>query len=250
MDFDFTDKVAVVTGSSRGIGRAIALRLAAGGAKVVVNYRGNESAAAEVVDQIQAAGGEALAVQADVSDPAQAEALIASAKKAYGRIDILVNNAGTTRDTLIMRMSEEDWDVVIDTNLKGTFNCIKAVSRQMMRQRYGRIVNITSVAGLSGNAGQANYASAKAGLIGLTKTVAKELGGRGITCNAVAPGLVPTDLTASVPEDLVQVAVERTPLGRMGTAEDMAAAVAFLASDEASFVTGQVLAVDGGLAIS
>jgi 3-oxoacyl-[acyl-carrier protein] reductase len=246
---DFTDKVAVVTGSSRGIGRAIALRLAAGRAKVVVNYRGNEAAAAEVVCQIQAAGGEALAVQADISDPAQAEALIDAAKKTYGRIDILVNNAGTTRDTLIMRMSEEDWDVVIDTNLKGTFNCIKAVTRPMMRQKYGRIVNITSVAGLAGNAGQANYAAAKAGLVGLTKTVAKELGSRGITCNAVAPGFVPTDLTASLPENLIEKALELTPLGRMGTPEDMAAAVAFLASDDASYITGQILAVDGGLAM-
>lgn len=246
----FADKVAVVTGSSRGIGRAIALRLAGGGAKVVVNYRGNEAAADKVVEQIRAAGGEAMAVQADVRRPAEAQALMDAAKKAYGRVDILVNNAGTTRDTLIMRMSEEDWDIVVDTNLKGTFNCIKAVSRQMMRQRTGRIVNITSVAGIGGNAGQANYASAKAGIIGLTKTVAKELGSRGITCNAVAPGLVPTDLTASLPQNLVDVAVERTPLGRTGTAEDMAAAVAFLASDEASFITGQVLAVDGGLAIS
>jgi 3-oxoacyl-[acyl-carrier protein] reductase len=194
-------------------------------------------------------GGEATAVQADVSQPAEAESLIDAAKKAFGRVDILVNNAGTTRDTLLMRMTEEDWDVVIDTNLKGTFNCIKAVSRQMMRQRYGRIVNVTSVAGIAGNAGQANYASAKAGLIGLTKTVAKELGSRGITCNAIAPGLVPTDLTASLPQELVDLAVERTPLGRVGTAEDMAAAVAFLASDEASFITGQVLAVDGGLAL-
>ena len=246
----FADKVAVVTGSSRGIGRAIALRLAGDGAKVVINYRGNEAAADEVVEQIRTGGGEAMAVQADVSQPAEAQALMDAAKKAYGRVDILVNNAGTTRDTLIMRMSEEDWDIVVDTNLKGTFNCIKAVSRQMMRQRTGRIVNITSVAGIGGNAGQANYASAKAGIIGLTKTVAKELGSRGITCNAVAPGLVPTDLTASLPQNLVDLAVERTPLGRIGTAEDMAAAVAFLASDEASFITGQVLAVDGGLAIS
>jgi 3-oxoacyl-[acyl-carrier protein] reductase len=247
---DFSDKVAVVTGGSRGIGRAIALRLAAGGATVVVNYRGNQAAAEEVVEKIKADGGEAIAVQADVSLFDEADALFTAAKKAFGRVDILVNNAGTTRDTLIMRMSEEDWDVVIDTNLKGAFNCIKAVSRQMMRQRYGRIVNITSVAGLAGNAGQANYASAKAGLIGLTKTVAKELGSRGITCNAVAPGLVPTDLTASLPEEFVRVAVDRTPLGRTGTPEDMAAAVAYLASDEARFVTGQVLAVDGGLAIS
>jgi 3-oxoacyl-[acyl-carrier protein] reductase len=172
-----------------------------------------------------------------------------SAKKTFGRIDILVNNAGTTRDTLVMRMSEEDWDIVIDTNLKGTFNCIKAATRQMMRQRSGRIVNITSVAGLAGNAGQANYASAKAGIIGLTKTIAKELGSRGITCNAVAPGFVYTDLTSSLPEDLIDLAVERTPLGRTGTPEDMAAAVAFLASDDASFITGQTLAVDGGLAI-
>jgi 3-oxoacyl-[acyl-carrier protein] reductase len=246
---EFTDKVAVVTGGSRGIGRAIALRLAEGGAIVVVNYHSNEAAAAEVVDQIKANGGDALAVQADVSQVADAQALLAAAKKAFGSIDILVNNAGTTRDTLIMRMSEEDWDIVIDTNLKGTFNCIKAASRQMMRQRSGRIVNITSVAGLAGNAGQANYASAKAGIIGLTKTIAKELGSRGVTCNAVAPGFVYTDLTSSLPEELIQLAVDRTPLGRTGTPEDMAAAVAFLVSDDASFITGQTLAVDGGLAI-
>ncbi len=247
---DFSGKVAVVTGGSRGIGRAIALRLAEGGAKVVVNYRSNEQAANEVVEQIGAGGGESIAVQADVSKVSDAQALIGAAKKAFGRIDILVNNAGTTRDTLLMRMSEDDWDVVLDTNLKGTFNCIKAASRQMMRQRSGRIVNITSVAGMSGNAGQANYASAKAGIIGLTKTVAKELGGRQITCNAVAPGFVPTDLTADLPQHLIELAIERTPLGRMGSPEDMAAAVAYLASDEAGFVTGQVLAVDGGLAIS
>jgi 3-oxoacyl-[acyl-carrier protein] reductase len=247
---DFTGKVAVVTGGSRGIGRAIALRLAGDGATVVVNYRGDENAANGVVEQIKVGGGEALAVQADVSQVAEAQALIEAAKKAFGRVDILVNNAGTTRDTLLMRMSEDDWDIVIDTCLKGAFNCIKAASRQMMRQRYGRIVNVTSVAGISGNAGQANYASAKAGLIGLTKTVAKELGSRQITCNAIAPGLVPTDLTADLPQDLVNQAIDRTLLGRTGTPEDMAAAVAFLASDEAGYITGQVLAVDGGLAIS
>jgi 3-oxoacyl-[acyl-carrier protein] reductase len=246
---DLDGKVAIVTGSSRGIGRAIAERLAEGGARVVINYRGNEAAANKVVANIQAAGGEAIAVQADVSDLAQVQALVDRAKNAFGRIDILVNNAGTTRDTLLIRMSEEDWDVVLDTNLKGAFNCIKAVGRQMMRQKYGRIVNITSVAGIAGNAGQANYAAAKAGLIGLTKTVAKELGSRGITCNAVAPGFVPTDLTASLPKDLVQTAVDRTPLGRMGAPGDIAAAVEFLASDDASFVTGQVLSVDGGLAL-
>ena len=246
---DFTGKVAVVTGGSRGIGRAIALRLAAAGAKVVVNYNSNETAANEVVRQVQAGGGEAIAVQADVSQPAQAQALVDAAQKMFGRVDILVNNAGTTRDTLIMRMSEEDWDLVIDTNLKGAFNCIKAATRPMMRQRYGRIVNVTSVSGLGGNAGQANYAAAKAGLVGLTKTVAKELGSRNITCNAIAPGYVPTDLTGTLPPELVELAIQRTVLGRAGTAEDMAAAVTFLASDDASFVTGQVLTVDGGLSM-
>jgi len=246
---DFTGKVAVVTGGSRGIGRSIALRLAASGAKVVVNYHSNEAAANEVVEQVRASGGEAIAVQGDVSQPVQAQALIEAAQKAYGRVDILVNNAGTTRDTLILRMSEEDWDVVVDTNLKGTFNCIKAATRPMMRQRYGRIVNVTSVSGLGGNAGQANYAAAKAGLVGLTKTVAKELGSRNITCNAVAPGYVPTDLTSSLPPEFVELALQRTILGRAGTGEDIAAAVTFLASDDASFVTGQVLTVDGGLSM-
>ena len=246
----FEGKVAVVTGAARGIGRAIALRLAAGGASVAVNFRTSAAAADQVVQQIVADGGRAFSILGDVSHPSEAQGLIDAAIRTYGRIDILVNNAGTTRDTLLMRMTEEDWDVVVDTNLKGSFNCIRAAARPMMRQRYGRIVNITSVAGLAGNVGQANYSAAKAGLIGLTKTVAKELGSRNITCNAIAPGLVSTDLTASLPPELVQVAIDRTPLGRTGTPEEIAEAVSFLASDRAGFITGQILAVDGGLAIA
>ncbi len=246
----FEGKVAVVTGAARGIGRAIALRLAAGGASVAVNFRTNTAAADQVVQQIVAGGGRAFSFLGDVGHPSEAQGLIDATIKAFGRIDILVNNAGTTRDTLLMRMTEEDWDIVVDTNLKGSFNCIRAAARPMMRQRYGRIVNITSIAGLAGNAGQANYSAAKAGLIGLTKTVAKELGSRNITCNAIAPGLVSTDLTASLPPELVQVAIDRTPLGRTGTPEEIAEAVAFLASDRACFITGQILAVDGGLAIA
>jgi 3-oxoacyl-[acyl-carrier protein] reductase len=246
---ELTGRVAVVTGASRGIGRAIAIKLASLGAKVVVNYRSNQAAAEEVVQQIQGMGGEAIAVKADVSNYEEAQRLIQSALDHFGRLDILVNNAGTTRDALLVRMSEEDWDVVINTNLKGAFNCTKAAQRTMIKQRYGRIVNITSIAGLAGNPGQANYAAAKAGLVGFTKAVAKELGSRNITVNAVAPGYVPTDLTATLPPELVAKGIEMTPLGRPGTPEDIANAVAFLVSDEASYITGQVLSVDGGLAM-
>jgi 3-oxoacyl-[acyl-carrier protein] reductase len=241
------DKVAIVTGASRGIGRAIALELARYGASVVVNYNTNAEAASEVVDAIQAQGGNAVAVQADVGDLSQASRLIKTTIDTHGRIDILVNNAGTTRDQVIMLMKEEDWDLVLRTNLKGVFNCCKAAARQMMRQRSGRIINISSVSGIAGQGGQTNYAASKAGIIGLTKSLAKELGPRNVTVNAVAPGFCVTDLTADLPEDLKQQAIETTPLRRMGQPEEIAHAVAFLASDLASFITGEVVTVDGGL---
>ena len=243
-------KVAVVTGASRGIGRAIALELANRRAQVVVNYNRSADAATAVVAAIEADGGQATAVQADVSDFSQARALIQAAVKAYGRLDVLVNNAGVTRDQLILMMKEEDWDTVVRVNLKSMFNTCKAAARVMLRQRYGRIVNISSVSGIAGQGGQTNYSAAKAGVIGFTKSLAKELGSRQVTVNVVAPGLIPTDLTADLAQELCQKAIDLTPLGRLGRAEEVAYAVAFLASDEAAFITGAVLPVDGGLVMS
>ncbi len=240
-------KVAVVTGGARGIGRGIALELAKRGAKVVVNYNSRPDAADEVVQLIKQVGSDAVAVQADVSQMEPAQKLIKAATDFGGRLDILVNNAGLTRDMLLAMMPESDWDLVIATNLKSAYNCSKAALKPMMRQKYGRIVNITSVAGLSGNGGQTNYSASKAGLIGFTKSLAKEVGGRNITINAVAPGFVPTDLTNEILSKIQADAIKATPLGRLGTVEDVAYAVAFLASDEAAFITGQVLSVDGGM---
>ena len=245
--YDLSNKVAVVTGSSRGIGAAIAMRLAAQGAKVMVNHRSSAAGAAEVVSAIEQNGGEAIVVQADVSQFEEAERLINATIDTYGQIDILVNNAGTTRDMLIMKMKPEDWELVLRTNLFSAYNCSKAVTRPMMKKRSGRIINITSVVGLAGQAGQTNYAASKAGLIGFTKALAKELGSRNITVNAIAPGFIPTALTEVLPEEMVQASIANTPLGRLGTVEDVASAVVFLASEEASFITGQVLTVDGGL---
>jgi 3-oxoacyl-[acyl-carrier protein] reductase len=244
---DLTGRSALVTGASRGIGRAIALRLATQGADVAFSYRGNAAAAEETAAAIRALGRQALAIQADHSQPEAGDIVVKAALEAFGRVDILVNNAGITRDDLIMRMSLDAWQSVIDTNLSGAFHAIKAVTRPMLRAKAGRIINITSVSGQAGQTGQANYSSAKAGLIGLTKATARELASRGITCNAVAPGFVLTELTQDLPQNLQDEITSRTPLGRFGTTEEIANAVAFLASDEAAFITGQVLAVDGGL---
>lgn len=246
---DFTGKTAVVTGGSRGIGRAVCLELAKGGANVVLCYAGNEAAAAETVSACEALGAKALAVKCDVADGEQVKALMDEAVKAFGRIDILVNNAGITRDGLLMMMKEADFDAVISANLRGTFLCMKAVARTMMKQRYGRIVNLSSVVGLRGNAGQVNYAASKAGVIGMTKSLAKELASQGVTVNAVAPGFIDTDMTAAMPEAAKTATLASIPMQRLGAPEDIAKAVAFLASDGAAYITGQVIAVDGGMAM-
>lgn len=240
-------KKALVTGASRGIGRAIALALAAEGADVAVNFAGNEVAAKAVAAEIEALGRKAIIIKADIASYEAAAAMLDQVVKELGRIDILVNNAGITRDGLLMRMKEEDWDAVLTTNLKGVFNCTKAAIKYMMKQRYGRIVSISSVVGVMGNAGQANYAAAKAGVIGFTKAVAKEVAARGITANAVAPGFVQTDMTAVLNEKQVEAMQAAVPLKRLGQPEDIARAVLFLASDDANYITGQTLHVDGGM---
>jgi 3-oxoacyl-[acyl-carrier protein] reductase len=241
-------KTALVTGAGRGIGRATAIRLATDGAKIAINFKGNTAAAEETKRAVEAAGSRGALIQGDVSVDADADRVVKEAVAfGGGRLDILVNNAGITRDNLLLRMSAEEWDAVLDLNLRGAFLITKAAMRPMMKQRAGRIVNVSSIAGVMGNAGQANYSAAKAGLIAFTKTVAREMASRNITANAVAPGFVPTDLTSIVPKDVQDAMLKQIPLARFGTALDVANAIAFLASDEASYITGQVLVVDGGM---
>jgi 3-oxoacyl-[acyl-carrier protein] reductase len=242
-------KVALVTGAGRGIGREIALTLAKNGATVIVNYNGSKQSADEVVAQIQENGGTAEAVQCNVADFAASEAMVKDILAKYKKVDILVNNAGVTRDNLIMRMSEEDYDLVLDTNLKGAFNMIRHLSRSFIKQRGGKIINISSVSGVLGNAGQANYSASKAGVIGLTKSVARELASRGINVNAVAPGFIDTDMTKNMTEDARKGVSDMIPMGRMGSTKDIADLVLFLADDNSNYITGQVICVDGGMAI-
>lgn len=246
---DLKGKTAVITGGSRGIGKAVCLELAGHGTNIVLCYAGKEDAAAETVAACEALGVAACAVRCDVSKEDDVKSLMDTAVKTFGRIDILVNNAGITRDGLLMTMREDAFDAVVDTNLKGTFLCMKAVARAMMRQRYGRIVNLSSIVGLRGNAGQVNYSASKAGVIGMTKSVAKELASRGITVNAVAPGFIDTDMTAALSEAARTSLLGNIPVGRLGAAEEVAKAVSFLVSDEAAYITGQVLAVDGGMSM-
>ena len=249
MQNTLTGKVALVTGASRGIGRAIALKLAAEGAAVVINYHGSMEKAKEVKAEIESDGGIAEIMQCNVADYQATEAMIRKVTDDFGRLDILVNNAGITRDGLLMKMSEEDYDTVLDTNLKGTFHCIRFAARQMLRQRGGRIINLSSVSGILGNAGQANYSASKAGVVGLTKSAARELASRGITVNAIAPGFIETEMTAVLTEKVRESAVAQITMGAFGTAEDVAEAVAFLASDSARYITGQTIHVDGGMAM-
>jgi 3-oxoacyl-[acyl-carrier protein] reductase len=246
---DFQGKVAVVTGASRGIGRSIALELSRLGASVMINYNQNADAASEVKAEAESSGGKAEIFQADVSDFSQAEALVKAAIETFGDLNILVNNAGITRDGLIMMMSEDDWDSVMETNLKSTFNCSKPAVRYMMRKRYGRIINISSISGDIGNAGQTNYSASKAGQIGFTKALAREVASRNVTVNAVAPGFIETEIWETVPEDIQTGLMDVIPLGRVGQVDEVAKAVAFLASDDAAYITGHVLVVDGGMAM-
>ena len=242
-------KIALVTGASRGIGRQVALTLGAKGATAIVNYNGSAAKAEEVVKEIEAAGGKAEALQCNVSDFEACGQMLADIVSRHGRLDILVNNAGITRDNLLMKMSEEDFDAVVNTNLKGVFNCIKHIARQMLKQKSGRIINMSSVSGVLGNAGQANYCAAKAGVIGITKSAARELASRGITVNAVAPGFIVTEMTDVLSDSVKEAATEKIPMKKFGETQDIANAVAFLASDEAKYITGQVLCVDGGMAM-